>query len=55
MNYGIHSPILSILPGREVDQLFQTADVTRAIGHPKNADAIKDTSKRQGLPEPLGI
>ncbi|XP_063675580.1 uncharacterized protein LOC134812242 isoform X1 [Bolinopsis microptera] len=41
--------------GREVDQLFQTADVTRAIGHPKNADAIKDTSKRQGLPEPLDI
>ena len=41
--------------GREVDQLFTTANVSRVIGHPNNKDAVNDAAKRLNLPEPLGL
>ena len=41
--------------GREVDQLFKTADISRVIGHSKNKDEINGACKRLCLPEPLDI
>ena len=40
--------------GREVDKLFQTADVTRVIGHERNSADINNSARRLSLPEPLG-
>ena len=42
------------LSGRELDQLFRTADVRRVIGHRNNRDAVKEAAKRLNLPHPLG-
>ena len=40
---------------REMEQLFRTGDVSRAIGHPKNSSVVSSACKNLDLPEPLGL